>query len=94
MIKSFKSRTLKRFWAKGDEAGVPAEWRKKVRVLLDTLDQASKPEDMALTGAGFHALSGDRAGGFALTVSRNWRLTFRWDGIDATDINLEDYHGK
>ncbi|HEX8664836.1 MAG TPA: hypothetical protein VF744_12470 [Beijerinckiaceae bacterium] len=22
----------------------------------------------------------------------NWRITFRWDGEDAVDVDLEDYH--
>lgn len=41
----------------------------------------------------FHALSGDLRGRYAITVSRNWRLTFAFDGQDATEVDLEDYHG-
>jgi len=43
---------------------------------------------------GFHALTGDQTGRSAITVSRNWRLTFAFDGQDATEIDLEDYHGR
>jgi proteic killer suppression protein len=32
-------------------------------------------------------------GRYAMTVSRNWRLTFAWDGEDAVHVDLEDYHG-
>jgi proteic killer suppression protein len=46
-----------------------------------------------MIGAGFHALRGDQKGRYAMTVSRNWRPTFGWDGEDAIDIDLEDYHG-
>lgn len=49
---------------------------------------------MDLPGLGFHALTGDLAGRFAVSVSRNWRITFAWDGDDATDVDLEDYHGR
>ncbi|WP_407519349.1 type II toxin-antitoxin system RelE/ParE family toxin [Methylobacterium oryzisoli] len=38
-------------------------------------------------------MTGDRAGRYAVTVSRNWRLTFAFDGRDAVDVDLEDYHG-
>jgi hypothetical protein len=31
--------------------------------------------------------------GATMTVSRNWRLTFGWEGEDAVDVDLEDYHG-
>ncbi len=29
-----------------------------------------------------------------VTVARNWRITFAFDGEDAVDVDLEDYHGK
>jgi proteic killer suppression protein len=42
---------------------------------------------------GFHALSGDRDGGYAMTVTRNWRLTFKLvDELTIADLDLEDYH--
>lgn len=42
---------------------------------------------------GAHVLTGDRAGTWALTVTRNWRLTFRLDETGAViDLDLEDYH--
>jgi len=46
-----------------------------------------------MIGAGFHALRGDFKGRYAMAVSRNWRLTFGWDGEDAIEVDLEDYHG-
>jgi proteic killer suppression protein len=49
---------------------------------------------MNLSGFGFHALKGDQAGRFAVTVSRNWRITFAFDGEDAVEVDLEDYHGN
>jgi proteic killer suppression protein len=42
---------------------------------------------------GFHPLSGERAGTFAMTVTKNWRLTFtKVDETTIADLNLEDYH--
>jgi len=49
---------------------------------------------MDLPGFGFHALTGNLKGRYAVTVSRNWRITFGWDKGDAIDIDLEDYHGR
>ena len=41
----------------------------------------------------FHALTGDRKGTYAMTVTRNWRLTFtQVDDKTIADLNLEDYH--
>ena len=47
---------------------------------------------MDLPGYRFHGLKGDRKGTFAVWVSGNWRITFRFEGGGALDVNLEDYH--
>lgn len=49
---------------------------------------------MDIPGMGFHPLRGDQSGRFAVTVSRNWRVTFAFEGEHATDVDLEDYHGN
>lgn len=92
MIKSFRSSDLKRFWEKNDPSGVRPDWVKKVRVFLSRLDVSHLTREMDVSGFGFHALKEDRKGDFACKVSRNWRLTFRWEGEDAVDVDLEDYH--
>ena len=94
MIESFKSRSLRRYWERGDERGIRPDWLKRVRIILDALDAAGRPEDLDLPGLGFHALRENRTGVFAVTVSRNWRVTFDWSGTGATDVDLEDYHGN
>ena len=94
MIKSFRSKALKRFWTKSDASGLRPEWAKKIERQLDLLDQAARPEDMDVVTFGFHPLTGDQAGRFAIIVSRNWRLTFAFDEADAVHVDLEDYHGR
>ena len=41
-----------------------------------------------------HQLVGDRKGVWSLSVTKNWRLTFRIDQreIEIVDLNYEDYH--
>jgi len=93
MIRSIRHKGLQRFWTQGDTSGLRPDWISKVGRLLDALDLADKPQDLAVTGTGFHSLRGDLKGRYAMTVCRNWRLTFGWDGKDAVDVDLEDYHG-
>lgn len=93
MIRSIRHKGLQRFWTRSDTAGLRPDWVFKIGRLMDALDLARKPQELAMTGAGFHALRGDLKGRYAMTVSRNWRLTFGWDGEDAVEIDLEDYHG-
>jgi proteic killer suppression protein len=93
MIRSFRSRALKRFWTKGDASGLRPDWSRKVERQLSLLDLATRPEDMDVVTYGFHALSGNLTGRYAVTVSRNWRLTFAFEEQDAVEVDLEDYHG-
>lgn len=39
-----------------------------------------------------HPLKGSREGEYSVTVTANWRLTFRLEGQTVTDVNFEDYH--
>ena len=45
-----------------------------------------------IPGFKFHGLTGNRKGTYSVTGTGNWRITFCFDGEDAIDLNLEDYH--
>ena len=92
MIRTFKHRGLERFFKKGDHRGIIAKKVDRIERMLDRLDTVPKPEDMSIPGYKFHRLSGSRKGTYAVTVTGNWRITFRFDGEDAIDVDLEDYH--
>ena len=47
---------------------------------------------MNLPGFGRHSLRGDLAGYWAVSVSGNRRIVFRFDGRDIKDVDLVDYH--
>ena len=64
----------------------------KVERVLARLDEASVPGDMSLPGFRLHPLEGDRADHWAVSVSGNWRIVFRFEGRDVTDVDLVDYH--
>jgi toxin HigB-1 len=93
VIDSFRDKALKRLWNRGDAEGIRPDWRRRVERMLNTLNAAEAPEELDLPGYGFHLLTGDMAGRYAITVSHNWRITFGWSGQNATEIDLEDYHG-
>jgi proteic killer suppression protein len=94
VIVSFKNKALRRYWTKGDEGGLRPDWRKKVFLVLSRLQVARSPAEMNIPGFGFHPLKGDKSSRFAVTISRNWRITFSFDGENATEVDLEDYHGR
>jgi proteic killer suppression protein len=92
MIRSFRHRGLERFFTRDERRGIPAEFAGRLERILDRLDAATRPEDMNLPGYRFHQLKGERRGTYAVDVSRNWRVTFRFEGEDAVHVELEDYH--
>lgn len=92
MIRSFRHRGLEAFFTNDDRRKVPTTRVERISRILDRLDAAKMPQDMNLPGFGFHPLKGNRKGTYAVSVSGNWRLTFRFDGEHAHDVDLEDYH--
>lgn len=92
MIKSFKHKGLARFFRNNDRSGISTQYRARISRLLDRLDSVSVADDMNLPGYAFHKLIGDRKDTWSVKVSGNWRITFRFEGVHAYDINLEDYH--
>ncbi len=92
MIRKFRHRGLELFFTKSDARKIPADRAARIARMLDRLDAASRPEDMRLPGYGWHPLKGGRKGTYAVEVSGNWRLTFKFDGEHAIDVDLEDYH--
>ena len=92
MIESFKHKGLERFFTAGDKRAIPVQSAARIDRMLDRLDASTKAEDMDLPGYKFHSLKGDRAGEYAVTVTGNTRITYRFDGQNAVAVNLEDYH--
>ena len=92
MIRSFKHKGLSRFFETGSKSGIQAQHAERLRLILGRLSAAARPEDMALPGLRLHPLTGTRRGTWAVWVSGNWRITFRFLGADAEMVDYEDYH--
>ncbi len=92
MIKTFNHKGLKQLFENGKSRGVAADLHKRLIRQMDLLNAATAPQDMNLPGYRLHELKGDRKGIWSVKVSGNWRLTFMFQGEDANDVDLEDYH--
>lgn len=92
MIVGFKHRGLRRFFESGTTRGIQASHAERIRLILGRLNASRAPQDMNLPGLHLHELTGQRKGAWSVRVSGNWRITFRFDGPDAYDVDLEDYH--
>jgi toxin HigB-1 len=92
VIAGFKHRGLKRFFESGTVRGIQAQHADRIRLILGRLHASRSPADMALPGLHLHELSGRRKGAWSVRVSANWRIIFRFEGPDAYEVDLEDYH--
>jgi proteic killer suppression protein len=92
MIKTFKSKALRRLYHTGSSADVPKERESKIVMVLDLMEAADSPDDLAMPGTGFHRLKGHRKHRYSMYVSANWRIVFEFDGEGFGAVNLEDYH--
>ena len=92
MIRSFRHKGVERFFRTGSLAGIQAAHASRLARQLAALDAARQPQDMNRPGWGCHALRGNLAGHWAVSVSGNWRLTFAFEDGDAILVDYRDYH--
>ena len=105
MIQRFRSKALKLAFD-GDVSKLTPNVARRIMQVLDVLDAATSLSDLeGLTG--FHGLGGDRQETYAVTITRNWRITFipQIETIENPDsreqetefqlvkVDYEDYHG-
>lgn len=93
-IESVRHKALRRFIESGKPRGLNANVAGRLKNMIaylaaiDSVDELHAPPNW-----GAHELTGDRAGTWSLTVTKNWRMTFRLTEEGAVaDLDLEDYH--
>jgi proteic killer suppression protein len=92
MIRSFKHRGLKRLYEHDDRSGIRPDLIDAIQEILTVLDDAATPQELNLPGYRLHPLKGDLRGFWSVTVRANWRIIFRFEGVNAFDVELIDYH--
>ncbi len=93
-IESIRHKALRRYFESGSAKGLVGDVA-RLRKLLVFIDAAASLDELLVPpNFGLHPLVGDRKGQWAMTVTRNWRLTFRLNDEGAIiEMDLEDYHG-
>jgi proteic killer suppression protein len=92
VIASFRHNALKRLWETNNHRGIDSRYARAIRRRLESLDEATVVGDLDIPGNGLHPLQPPTARRWAITVSRNWRITFRFEDGNAYEVDLEDYH--
>jgi proteic killer suppression protein len=92
-IRNVIHKGLRRFIESDDASGLQPAVVVKVQRIVSFL-QDMEEEVRTVQSWKAHMLTGDRKGTWSLSVTRNWRMTFRIDReeIEIIDLDYEDYH--
>ena len=92
MIKKFRHRGLRELYEQGRSSRVAQGHVPNLLRILTALDRSTGPEGMDIPGFRLHPLKGRKRGHHAVSVSGNWRVTFRFEDGNAVDVDYLDYH--
>lgn len=93
LIGRFRHKGLKALYQDDDASGVPAPSAAKIKRILAALEYADDLSQVAtMPGWRLHPLKGSRKAEYSITVTGNWRITFKLQGNAVTDVDFEDYH--
>tara|TARA_R110002124_G_scaffold166052_1_gene333391 strand:+ start:95 stop:385 length:291 start_codon:yes stop_codon:yes gene_type:complete len=94
-IRNIRHKGLRNLVEKDNAKGLAPQYIPKIRAIMAFLiDMEDVEEIYSLQKFKPHLLSGDRAGTYSLSVTPNWRITFKHDETadELFDVDYEDYH--
>ncbi|CAN5884934.1 type II toxin-antitoxin system RelE/ParE family toxin [soil metagenome] len=93
MIKSFADRETERLWNGRKSKAVPARIRERALAKLMSVEIATIARELeAPPGNRLEKLRGDREGQWSIRINQQYRVCFRFEGGDAYDVEVVDYH--
>lgn len=93
MIRSFACKETEGIWQGRSSRRFPAEFQQRALRKLRQLDASQTVEDLRNPpGNRLEALKDRRSGQMSIRINDQWRVCFRWDGHDAHDVEIVDYH--
>ena len=96
MIKSFGDRTTEDLYHGNSSAKVrrlPPEVRVLALYKLDVLNAVVALKELrSPPGNRLEALKGDLVGFHSIRINKQWRIIFKWQGTEALDVRITDYH--
>lgn len=93
MIRSFGDKQTAAVFAGHRARGLPSFLQDAARRKLKMLDAAASLEDLRIPpGNRLEARTGKRKGQHSIRINDQWRICFAWDGKDAHEATIVDYH--
>jgi len=93
VIKTFKSDETQKIYQRQRSRKLPSDIQQIALRKLRMINNSASINDLRVPPANhLEKLSGNRAGQWSIRINDQWRVCFRWEGSDAYDVEIADYH--
>lgn len=93
MIKSTKGKLIEKLISGASLKGFPPDLVRRAERRVAQIDAAQTIEDLRIPPSNhLEKLAGDRQGQYSIRINQQWRVCFTWEGEDAFDVEIVDYH--
>ncbi|MCX6060521.1 MAG: type II toxin-antitoxin system RelE/ParE family toxin [Chloroflexi bacterium] len=93
MIKNFKDDETQKIYQRQRSRKLPADIQQVALRKLRMINNSISITDLRIPPANrLEKLNGNRAGKWSIRINDQWRVCFRWEGSDALDVEITDYH--
>jgi len=73
--------------------GFPVDLVRRAEMKIAHIDAATDLEDLRIPPSNhLEKLRGDRKGQHSIRINGQWRICFQWNGQDAYNVEIVDYH--
>jgi toxin HigB-1 len=93
VIKTFRDDETQKIYQRQRSRKLPADIQQIALRKLRMINNAISINDLRMPPAHHvEKLSGNRAGQWSIRINDQWRICFRWEGSDAYNVEITDYH--
>jgi proteic killer suppression protein len=93
VIKTFKNDDTLKIYQRQRSRKFPSDIQQVALRKLRMLNNSVSINDLRVPPANhLEKLKGNRAGQWSIRINDQWRICFKWQGTDAFDVEITDYH--
>jgi len=93
MIKGTKGKLIDKLISGSSLKGFLPDLVRRAERRVAQIDAAMTVEDLRVPPSNhLEKLAGDRQGQYSIRINQQWRVCFTWEGEDAFDVEIVDYH--
>jgi len=93
MITSFGTKETEKIWNGDRVKNLPQEMQQIGRRKLRMLNNSQNLIDLKVTPSNkLEKLSGKMSDFYSIRINDQWRIVFKWDDGNSSDVTIMDYH--